>query len=412
MRTDSVNVSGVAQEQAREFIQATFGSEYLPEKPPVYKTRSKTAQEAHEAIRPTAVERTPASLKPHLTKDQFKLYKLIWERFVASQMAPALYDTVAAEIWAGPAGSPIEKRPYLFRASGSTLTFRGFLAVYGTEDPDEENGDDPDLPQIPSDLVEGEPVDLLELLPEQHFTQPPPRYSEATLVKAMEEHDIGRPSTYASIVSTIQNRGYVVQEQKRLRPTEIGEIVNDMLVQHFPDVVSVDFTARLEDDLDEIAEGKPWVPVIDDFYQKFAKDLATADEALPKLDLRKEPELVGRDCPLSGHPLVYRQGRYGRFIGCSHFPQCRYTEQILVKVGVTCPLCGGDLIEKRSKRGRVFYGCSNYPTCEWTNWKRPLPQPCPACNGLLVQDNKDTAKCTVCGHTVPLEIAQMEKELT
>ena len=412
MRTDSVNVSGVAQEQAREFIQATFGSEYLPEKPPVYKTRSKTAQEAHEAIRPTAVERTPASLKPHLTKDQFKLYKLIWERFVASQMAPALYDTVAAEIWAGPAGSPIEKRPYLFRASGSTLTFRGFLAVYGTEDPDEENGDDPDLPQIPSDLVEGEPVDLLELLPEQHFTQPPPRYSEATLVKAMEEHDIGRPSTYASIVSTIQNRGYVVQEQKRLRPTEIGEIVNDMLVQHFPDVVSVDFTARLEDDLDEIAEGKPWVPVIDDFYQKFAKDLATADEALPKLDLRKEPELVGRDCPLSGHPLVYRQGRYGRFIGCSHFPQCRYTEQILVKVGVTCPLCGGDLIEKRSKRGRVFYGCSNYPTCEWTNWKRPLPQPCPACNGLLVQDNKDTAKCTVCGHTAPLEIAQMEKELT
>jgi DNA topoisomerase-1 len=174
----------------------------------------------------------------------------------------------------------------------------------------------------------------------------------------------------------------------------------------------VNFTAKLEDELDEIAEGKPWVPVIDDFYQQFAKDLAIADEALPKLDLRKEPELVGRDCPLSGHPLVYRQGRFGRFIGCSHYPQCKYTEQILVKVGVTCPNCGGDLIEKRSKRGRVFYGCSNYPACEWTNWKRPLPQPCPACNSVMVQDNKDTAKCTVCGHAIPLEDLQLATQPT
>ncbi len=410
MRTDSVNVAGIAQEQAREFIQETFGSDYLPDKPPVYKTRSKTAQEAHEAIRPTSVERTPASLKSHLSKDQFRLYKLIWERFMASQMAPALYDTVTAEIWAGPDGVLVGKYPYLFRASGSTLTFRGFLAVYGTEDPDEENGDDPNEPQIPSDLVTGEPIDLLKLLPEQHFTQPPPRFSEASLVKAMEEHGIGRPSTYASIVSTIQNRGYVVQEQRRLQPTEIGEIVNDLLVQYFPDVVSVDFTARLEDELDEIAEGKPWVPVIDEFYRQFEKDLATADEALPKLDLKKEPEFVGRDCPLSGHPLVYRQGRFGRFIGCSNYPHCRYTEQVLIKTGATCPDCGGDLIEKRSKRGRVFYGCSNYPNCEWTSWKRPLPQPCPVCNGLLVQDNKDTAKCLACGHTIPIEIVQPEAQ--
>jgi len=410
MRTDSVNVAGIAQEQAREFIQETFGSDYLPDKPPVYKTRSKTAQEAHEAIRPTSVERTPASLKSHLSKDQFRLYKLIWERFMASQMAPALYDTVTAEVWAGPDGVLVEKYPYLFRASGSTLTFRGFLAVYGTEDPDEENGDDPNEPQIPSDLVTGEPIDLLKLLPEQHFTQPPPRFSEASLVKAMEEHGIGRPSTYASIVSTIQNRGYVVQEQRRLQPTEIGEIVNDLLVQHFPDVVSVDFTARLEDELDEIAEGKPWVPVIGEFYRQFEKDLATADEALPKLDLKKEPEFVGRDCPLSGHPLVYRQGRFGRFIGCSNYPHCRYTEQVLIKTGATCPDCGGDLIEKRSKRGRVFYGCSNYPNCEWTSWKRPLPQPCPVCNGLLVQDNKDTAKCLACGHTIPIEMVQPEAQ--
>ena len=403
MRTDSVTVAGVAQEQAREYIHATFGRDYLPEKPPVYKTRSKTAQEAHEAIRPTSVDRTPAALKPHLSKDQYRLYKLIWDRFVASQMAPALYDTVSAEIWAGLVATPATKRPYLFRASGSTLTFRGFLAVYGAEDPDEDGDEDPNAPQIPSDLLAGEPIDLLEILPEQHFTQPPPRYSEASLVKALEEHGIGRPSTYASIISTIQARGYVDQDQKRLRPTEIGAIVNDMLVQYFPDVVSVDFTARLEDELDEIAEGKAWVPVINDFYQKFARDLAVADEGLPKLDLKKEPEFVGRDCPLSGHPLVYRQGRFGRFIGCSHYPHCRFTEQILIKVGVKCPTCGNDLIEKRTKRGRVFFGCSNYPECEWTSWKRPIPQPCPVCFGVMVQENKDTAKCTVCGHSMSSE---------
>ena len=406
MRTDSVTVSVTAQEEARVYIDATFGPDYVPEKPPTYKTRSKTAQEAHEAIRPTSVEREPAALKAHLSKDQYRLYKLIWDRFVASQMAPALYDTVSADVWAGPAAVPALERPYLFRASGSTLTFRGFLAVYGADDPGDETGDDPDAPQIPSDLQTGEPIDLLKLLPDQHFTQPPPRYSEASLVKALEEHNIGRPSTYASIISTIQNRGYVDQEQKRLRPTDIGRVVNDMLVEYFPDVLSVDFTARMEDELDEIAEGKPWVPVIDEFYQQFSKSLAVADEALPKLDLKKEPELVGRDCPLSGHPLVYRQGRYGRFIGCSDFPKCRYTEQILVKVGVTCPKCGGDLIEQRTKRGRVFYGCSNYPACDWTNWKRPIPQPCPVCNGVLILENKEIAKCTACENTVPLAALQ------
>ena len=403
MRTDSVTVAGEAQEQARAFIVATFGNDYVPEKPPVYKTRSKTAQEAHEAIRPTSVDRTPAALKAHLSKEQFRLYKLIWERFVASQMVPAVYDTVSADIWAGPATTPPAERPYLFRASGSTLAFRGFLAVYGAEeDPDEGEGAEGDGPQIPADLRAEEDLDLLQLLPEQHFTQPPPRYSEASLVKALEEHNIGRPSTYASIISTIQQRGYVDQEQKRLRPTEIGAIVNDMLVQYFPDVLSVDFTARLEDELDEIAEGKPWVPVIGAFYRQFEQNLNVADAALPKLDLRKEPELVGRDCPLSGHPLVYRQGRYGRFVGCSAYPQCRYTEQILVTVGVTCPNCGGELIEKRTKKGRIFYGCANYPQCDWTNWKRPLPQPCPVCQGVLVQDNKETAKCTRCEHTLPL----------
>ena len=402
MRTDSVNVSALAQEEARNYVIATFGPEYAPDKPPVYKTRSKTAQEAHEAIRPTSVAKTPASVKQYLSKDQYRLYKLIWERFVASQMAPAEYETVAAEIWAGPESVQPEARPYLFRATGSVLVFRGFLAVNGTDEPDEANGEESGPTQVPADLQQGEPLDLLRLIPEQHFTQPPPRYSEASLVKAMEEHGIGRPSTYAAIVSTIQQRGYVEQDQKRLKPTDIGFIVNDMLVEYFPDVVSVDFTARMEDELDEIAEGKPWVPVIDTFYKQFSTDLAVADRALPKLDLKKEPEFVGRDCPLSGHPLVYRQGRFGRFIGCSDFPNCRYTEQILVKVDVTCPKCGGDLIEKRTRRGRTFYGCSNYPECDWTNWKRPLPVPCPVCAGLMVQDSKDRAKCTQCEHVEPL----------
>jgi DNA topoisomerase-1 len=411
MRTDSVTVSTLAQEQARDFILGRYGADYLPEKPPVYKTKSKTAQEAHEAIRPTDVNRTPAVMKQYLNRDQYRVYRLVWERFVASQMMPAVYDTVAAEIWAGDSALAVKDRPYLFRASGSTLRFPGFLAAYeGDDAPEEENGDANGLTAVPSSLRKGEALDLLRLLPEQHFTQPPPRYSEATLVKALEENGVGRPSTYAMIISTIQARGYVEIDQRRLRPTEIGMIVSDMLVEYFPDVLSVDFTARMEDELDEIAEGKPWVPVIDDFYRHFSVELGVADEAIPKLDLKREPELVGRDCPLSGHPLVFRDGRFGRFIGCSDFPRCRYTEQVLKKVDVICPNCGGDLIEKRTRKGRVFYGCSNYPECDWTNWKRPVALPCPVCSGVMVQENKSTLKCTKCEHTESAELLEVEVE--
>jgi DNA topoisomerase-1 len=395
MRTDSVAVSAEAQAQARNYIRQRFGQEYLPDKPPLYKTKSKTAQEAHEAVRPTDVMRTPQQLKSYLARDQYQLYKLIWDRFVASQMAPALYDTVSADIWAGAAAVEPTKRPYLFRATGSTLRFAGFLALYEESEPtDRPDGGEN---SVPADLSLGEQVDLLRLLPEQHFTQPPPRFSEATLVKALEEHEIGRPSTYASIISTIQQRGYVERVDKRLQPTETGFLVNDLLVNYFPDIISVDFTARLEDELDEIAEGKEWVPVIDHFYRRFSKELAAADKAIPRLDLKKEPDWVGRDCPLCGSPLVYREGRYGRFIGCSTFPKCRHTEQILNKIGVACPLDGGEVVEKRTKRGRVFYGCANYPACEWTSWKRPLAQKCRVCRGLLVQVNKETAECTQCG---------------
>lgn len=395
MRTDSVTVAQEAQAEARAFIIEEWGAESVPDSPPVYKTRSKTAQEAHEAIRPTSVRRTPKKMKQFLKRDEYALYRLIWERFVASQMASAQYDTVSADIWAGEKKTEPPARPYLFRASGSTLRFPGFLALYEetkSEDATDENGDG----LVPADLVTGEEVDLLKLLPEQHFTQPPPRYTEATLVKALEEHGIGRPSTYAAILSTIEQRGYVERQDKRLVPTETGLVVTDLLVTHFPEILSVDFTARLEDELDEIAEGKPWVPVIAEFYDSFSADLTKADKAIPKIDLREEPEEVGRTCLLCGKPLVFRQGRYGRFIGCSNFPTCRHTEQIMDKIGVLCPNCGGDLIVKRTKKGRVFYGCANYPACEWTNWKKPLSQPCHKCGGLLVEINQSTAECTQC----------------
>ena len=412
MRTDSVTVSKESQNEARSYIDEKFGAEFVPAEPPTYKTKAKAAQEAHEAIRPTSVSRIPKFIKSQLTRDQNRLYRLIWERFVASQMAPALYDTVSTDIYAGEKGVAAVERPYLFRATGSTLRFAGFLALYEETKPEDKPDDDDLEHPVPPDLQDDEVLDLLQLLPEQHFTQPPARYSEASLVKAMEEHGIGRPSTYAAIMSTVQKRGYVKSKDKRLVPTKTGRVVNDLLVEHFPNVMSVDFTARLEDELDQIAEGdKQWVPVVDGFYREFAANLAVADEAIEKIDLQREPELVGRACPKCEEPLVYREGRYGRFIGCSNFPKCRHTEQVLVKVGVDCPDCAdGDLIEKRTRRGRVFYGCSNYPEWEWTNWKRPLPQPCPVCEGLMVQVKEDTAECTKCGERSDVAIVPEKVE--
>jgi len=410
IRTDSVTVATQAQDEARSHVIHHFGPGYVPSKPPVYKTKSRSAQEAHEAIRPTSVERTPKKIKSSLSRDQYRLYKLIWERFTASQMSPARYDTVKVDIKAGASGLSVEDRTYLFRAAGSTLVFAGFLALYEETRPADrpEEGDN----KVPSSLTKGDILDLLKLLPEQHFTQPPARFSEATLVKSLEENGIGRPSTYASIISTIQSRGYVERENKRLFPTPIGELVNDLLVAYFPDVMSVDFTARMESELDGIANGNPWVPVINEFYSQFAERLEVADKAIEKIDIKKEPEYVGRDCPLCGNPLVFREGRYGRFVGCSNFPSCRHTEQILVKVGVLCPKDGGDILEKRTRKGRFFYGCSNYPECDWVSWKRPLPRPCPNCQGLLMVANKKSAECTNCGERYDLEDVQVELELS
>ena len=395
MRTDSTQVSNDAIRDVRKFIEKSFGKEYLPENPALYRTRTRGAQEAHEAIRPTSVSRSPERVKQFLSADQFKLYDLIWRRFVASQMKPAEYDTLAIEI----EGFSTDHK-YLFRVSASAMRFPGFLEVYGDREKQSKNGDNggkgltSTLEQLP-ELAEGDSLDLTEVFPDQHFTQPPPRYSDASLIKAMEEHGIGRPSTYAPTISTIRQRGYVTREKRRLYPTEIGEVVTDLLVEHFSDVIDITFTAKMERSLDEIASGKrEWVDVIREFYEPFSEELASAFENMP--EMKTEPELLDRPCPECGKPLLIRHGRYGKFIGCSDFPTCRHTEPWLEKIGVSCPDDGGDLVERRTKKGRVFYGCSNYPECQFSSWKRPLKLPCPACNGLLVVENRDRAVCNSC----------------
>lgn len=402
MRTDSTNIAAQAQSEAHSYILETYGKDYLPDQPNVYGKKAKGAQEAHEAIRPTGVYRAPESIQKHLTKEQFQLYRLIWQRFVASQMAAAEYDTISVDVLAGPPGSSKKAKPYLFRAAGSTLRFPGFLIVFA-DVPDEDNPEDEDLGRQFPDLLDGDPLDLLQLLPEQHFTQPPPRFTEASLVKTLEEYGIGRPSTYAPILNTIQERGYVRREGKRFFPTDIGLVVNDLLVDHFPDIVGANFTATMEDELDQIASGeREWVPVVADFYNPFKAEVKRAFADVPSVDLGTEQ--VGRDCPTCGSPLIIRWGRFGKFIGCSTFPSCRYTEPWLEKLGIACPDCGGDLIERKTRRGRVFYGCVNYPTCQWTSWKRPLAEPCPSCGGLLIMNSKQFARCLACGQQTPLDI--------
>ncbi|RME76240.1 MAG: type I DNA topoisomerase [Chloroflexi bacterium] len=403
MRTDSTSVSKQAQAEARQFITERFGPEMVPEKPPVYKTRSRNAQEAHEAIRPTSVWREPGKVKKYLSRDQYRLYTLIWQRFVASQMAQAVYDTVSVGIGAGMSPLPDGSWPYRFQASGARLRFKGFLAVY-EESADEDAAPDSEGDLLP-DLSEGDLLQLLRLLPEQHFTQPPPRFTEATLVKALEEYGIGRPSTYAPIISTLQQRGYVEKVDKRLHPTELGRVVNDLLVEYFPDIINVQFTSQMEDYLDRIANGEmAWVPVLEEFYAPFSQAVAHAEAHMPEVDVADQP--TGETCEKCGSPMVLKMGRFGKFQACSNFPECRNTRPYLVKVGVACPDCGGDLVERRTRRGRVFYGCSNYPECNWSSWQKPLPAPCPKCGGLLVQKNRNFAECTVCGELTALEKLQ------
>lgn len=401
MRTDSTNISEIAQKDARKLITDEFGKEFCPAKPPVYTKKVKGAQEAHEAIRPTSVFRTPESIREYLDKDQFRLYQLIWQRFVASQMADALYATQSVEVEAK------NTNKYLFRASGSTLVFQGFLKVYADKRDEDVKEDATENTKFPVGLYEGQKQNLKKLIPEQHFTQPPVRYTEATLVKALEEEGIGRPSTYASIMGVIEQRGYVEVKQKHLVPSEIGLTVNDLLVEHFPDIDNVSFTSELEEELDQVAEGeRNWVDVIRKFYNEFEPALEKAKAAMPVMP-KSAPEEVGRDCPDCGRPLVYRVGRFGKFISCSGFPKCRYTEHIKEIVGgVKCPKCGGDIVVKRGKKGKSFYGCDNYPKCDFVVWQRPVSQPCPHCGGLMTNAGKNRALCTVCNQYSKIETAE------
>lgn len=372
MRTDSLNLSRQFLAGASKFINGQLGSTYHQSR--VFKTRAKRAQEAHEAVRPTLASRTPESVKQYLDPGQFKLYNLVWRRAIASQMTPAIFDATKVDVQA---------KNYLFRANGSVIKFDGFLKVYPLKT--KEN--------ILPELTNKEILRLIKLISSQHFTQPPPRYSEATLVKALEEHGIGRPSTYAPIISVIQARGYVEKsDQRKFVPTEIGTIVNDLLVKHFSKVVDIKFTAHMEDDLDEIATGKKkWVPVIREFYKPFAVNLKKKYE---KVEKKKMVQETDRRCPKCGKPLVIRLGRFGKFYACTGFPDCKFTEGIANKTGVKCPKCQkGEIIAKRSKKGRVFYACNQWPKCDYALWNKPTGEKCPKCDSLLVEAGK-SIKCS------------------
>ncbi len=403
MRTDSTNISPLAIEEVRKYIKEVHGSEFLPETENKHQTKTVKAQEAHEAVRPTSVLRVPESMKAYLTPEQFKLYQLIWRRFVASQMEAAVYETLTIEV-----SGKGNAHTYLFRASGSQLQFPGFLVLYEEARDEDSSGDENKELKIPEDLLEGQVLILVKLNPEQHFTQPPPRFTEASLVQTLEELGIGRPSTYAPIISTIQARGYVERDGKRLTPTETGFTVNDLLVEYFPDILGVHFTAHMEEDLDQIAGGeRQWRQVIAEFYQSFEPQLKRAQAEMP--ETKMEPEKIGKACPQCRHDLVIKWGRFGKFISCSDYPNCKYTEPYLEKIGVKCPKDGGEIVLRKSRKGRIFYGCENYPNCDFTSWKQPISTPCPACSGLLTIKNKNEYQCLNCEETFLISSIAVEE---
>lgn len=371
MRTDSTRISEIAQSEAADYIQSSYGKEFLQSEKKKEKKNS-NAQDAHEAIRPTSTLRSPASLKEYLSRDQLRLYRLIWERFVASQMAPAVMDTMSVDLKNG---------EVIFRATGSKVKFPGFMKVYveGTDDQSEEK--DNMLP----DLKEGDEVLKKDIEPKQHFTQPPPRYTEARLVKTLEEQGIGRPSTFAPTLDTIQKRGYVALDNKRFIPTELGEIVLELIMEFFPEILDIEFTAKMEKDLDYVEEGKVnWVQIINDFYIDFEKNLKIAEKEMQEVEIKDEP--AGEDCEQCGNPMVFKMGRYGKFMACSNFPDCRNTKPIVKDIGVKCPKCEeGNIIERKSKKRRIFYGCDRFPECDFISWDKPLPRSCPKCDNLLVE---------------------------
>jgi DNA topoisomerase-1 len=380
MRTDSTRVADSAREAAREFIETSFGKEFVGAQRQ-FKMRE-GAQDAHEAIRPTSVFRTPDAVAGVLKRDELRLYRLIWERFVASQMAPAVFDQTTVDFVIG---------KFTFRSTGSVLKFAGFTRVYeeGRDDAaaaaDDALGDGK-KPLLPK-LVVNEALDLKAIEPKQHFTEPPPRFTEASLVRVLEENGIGRPSTYSSIVETVQARGYVEQIERRFHPTDIGIAVNDLLAEHFPDVVDPKFTAQMEGGLDEVAEsGGDWVALLRSFYDKFSLELIAAEEKLPKFEQRDEP--TDEICPACARPMVIKTGRFGKFISCSGYPECKTTRPILKDTGAKCPKDGGIVVERKSRKGRTFFGCANYPKCDFVSWDRVVPEPCPVCGDYVVVKTK------------------------
>ncbi|BAO43348.1 type I DNA topoisomerase [Thiolapillus brandeum] len=439
MRTDSVTLANEAVDEIRGYIADKYGKDQVPDKPRVFKTKSKNAQEAHEAIRPTSILYQPRDLTKYLSKEQARLYDLIWKRTLASQMVHATLHTVAADLAAGEGN--------IFRANGSTIVNPGFMAVY-QEGQDDKKTKDSDEKMLPP-LKEGEQVDLLAIRPEQHFTEPPPRYSEASLVKALEEHGIGRPSTYASIISTLQDREYVELEKKRFYPTDVGRVVNKFLTNYFTQYVDYDFTAKLEDELDAVARGEEeWVPLLKKFWKPFKERIDHTQENVQRSDVTQEkmdekcpkcdsplsirlgrhgrfigctnypdcdytrdlnadkaeaeaPKEVGRDCPECGSPLIFKRGRYGKFIGCSGYPKCRYIEPLEKPkdTGVPCPKCNkGTLMQRKSRRGKIFYSCSTYPKCDYAIWNEPVNEPCPKCGWpvLTIKTTKRRGTEKVC----------------
>ncbi|MCI2864053.1 type I DNA topoisomerase [Staphylococcus hominis] len=382
MRTDSTRISQTAKDEAKSYIEEKYGTEYTSNR----KTKGKQGdQDAHEAIRPTSTLRTPDEMKAYLTRDQHRLYKLIWERFVASQMAPAILDTVALDV---------TQNDIKFRANGQTIKFKGFMTLYVEAKDDKDNDKENKLPK----LNQGDKVTATQIEPAQHFTQPPPRYTEARLVKTLEELKIGRPSTYAPTIDTIQKRNYVKLESKRFVPTELGEIVYEQVKDYFPEIIDVEFTVNMETLLDKIAEGDiGWRKVIDNFYGSFKLDVARAEEEMEKIEIKDEP--AGEDCEVCGAPMVIKMGRYGKFMACSNFPDCRNTKAIVKTIGVTCPKCkDGDVVERKSKKNRLFYGCSNYPECDFISWDKPIGRDCPKCNHYLMEHKKGRSSQVICSN--------------
>ncbi|MDK8193465.1 type I DNA topoisomerase [Paenibacillus sp. UMB7766-LJ446] len=398
MRTDSTRIAASAQEEAKEYIVGKYGEPFAPETPRNYSKKAANAQDAHEAIRPTSILRDPDSIKSFMSRDQFRLYKLVWERFIASQMSSAVLDTLSVDIAAGDT---------IFRAAGSKVRFQGFMKVYVEGNDDGTTEEDRLLPP----LKNGDVLENREIEPKQHFTQPPPRYTEARLVKTLEELGIGRPSTYAPTLETIQKRGYVAIEEKKFMPTELGELVIEQMEEFFPEILNVEFTANMEGDLDHVEEGsEDWVKVLAEFYESFEKRLEFAEEEMKEIEI--EDEVSDEICEKCGKPLVYKLGRFGKFLACSGFPDCRNTKPIIKDIGVTCPKCKeGHVVERRSKKGRIFYGCDKYPECDFVSWDKPSAKPCPSCGSLMIEKrNKQGTRlqCTSCDHQEPVEEPEEE----